>query len=135
MTGAEGIGVKTKVKVVNLGSCNGCELEILDLIYGDPELELCEADEEADMLLLTGALTEANRARAERVRPRPDAVMLRVGSCGISQGLFLPPDGALDRVENLGGRASGFAVGCPPSSAEIADALRVVAGRRQSGRA
>ncbi len=119
-------GTKVKVKVVNLGSCNGCELEILDLVYREPEMSLCERDEEADVLLVTGALTEANRARAERVRPRPDAVVLRVGSCGISQGLFLPPDGAFDRVERFADRPFGVVVGCPPSSSEIVEALRTL---------
>ncbi|MCX6093025.1 MAG: hypothetical protein NTX23_09200 [Candidatus Bipolaricaulota bacterium] len=123
-------GTKVKVKVVNLGSCNGCELEILDLVYREPWMSLCERDEEADVFLVTGALTEANRARAERVRPRSDAAIVCVGSCGISQGLFLPPDGALGRVVAFGGRASGVAVGCPPSSAEIADALRALEKER-----
>jgi Ni,Fe-hydrogenase III small subunit len=121
------------VKVVNLGSCNGCELEILDLVHREPGFRLCEGDEEADVLLITGVLTQENRARAERVRARPDASVLRVGSCGISQGLFLPPDGALDRVGGLGDRAYGSAVGCPPSSHEIADALRSLLKERGHG--
>lgn len=112
-----------KVKVVNVGSCNGCELEILDLIYRDPRLRLCEADGDADVLLVTGVLTEANRARAERVRPRAGAAVLRVGSCGITQGLFLPADGALDRVEAFRVRVAGAVAGCPPSSMDIATAL------------
>jgi Ni,Fe-hydrogenase III small subunit len=128
-------GVEVKVKIVNLGSCNGCELEILDLLYREPGLRLCERDEEADVVLLTGVLTETNRARAERVRLRADAAVLRVGSCGISQGLFLPPDGALDRVAGLGDRAAELAVGCPPSSSEIAEALRTLEKERKNAHA
>jgi Ni,Fe-hydrogenase III small subunit len=121
-----------KVRVVNLGSCNGCELEMLDLLHLEPGLRLCERDEEADVIILTGVLTEANRARAERVRPRSGVPVLRVGSCGISQGLFLPPDGALDRVAALGGCASGLVLGCPPPSTEIAETLRALEKERKS---
>lgn len=112
------------VRVVNLGSCNGCELELLDLLHLEPGLRLCERDEEADVVLLTGVLTEDNRARAERVRPRPGVPVLRIGSCGISQGLFLPADGALGRVAELGRGAARVVVGCPPLSSEVAVVLR-----------
>ncbi len=112
------------VRVVNLGSCNGCELELLDLLHLEPGLRLCERDDEAEVVLVTGVLTEANRARAERVKLRPGVPVLRIGSCGISQGLFLPPDGALDRVPDLGRVAARVVVGCPPVSSEIAAALR-----------
>ncbi len=112
------------VRVINLGSCNGCELELLDLLHVEPGLRLCERDEEADVVLLTGVLTEDNRARAERVRRRPGVPVVRVGSCGVSQGLFLPPDGALGRVADLGRGATRAVVGCPPASREIAAVLR-----------
>jgi Ni,Fe-hydrogenase III small subunit len=126
------VKVRVRVRVVNLGSCNGCELEILDLLYLEPALCLCERDEEADVILLTGALTEANRARAERVQARSGVPVLRVGSCGISQGIFLPPDGALDRVGVLGGCASGLVLGCPPPSTQIAETLRALEKERES---
>jgi Ni,Fe-hydrogenase III small subunit len=116
------------VRVVNLGSCNGCELELLDLLHLEPGLRLCERDDEAEVVLVTGVLTEANRARAERVKLRPGVPVLRIGSCGISQGLFLPPDGALDRVPDLGRSAARVVVGCPPASSEIAAALRSLSG-------
>lgn len=122
------------VRVVNVGSCNGCELEVLDLLHTEPGLRLCESDEEADVVLVTGVLTEANRARAERVKLRRGVPILRVGSCGISQGLFLPPDGSLSHVAGLGRAAAADVVGCPPGSSEIAAALRHLREEAPDGR-
>jgi len=121
---------RVKVKVVNLGSCNGCELEILDALHLDPDLLLCREGDRPDVVLLTGVLTMTNLARAERERIPGDVPLVRVGSCAISQGLFLPPDGALDRVPSLCGKAPAVC-GCPPVSNAIAEAVNVAVDKER----
>ena len=46
-----------RIKALNLGSCNGCDIEILDLFRREPKFSAVENEVEADVLLVAGSLT------------------------------------------------------------------------------
>ncbi len=79
----------------NSGGCNGCDIEILDLLTPRYDVErlgiLAEASpRHADILLCTGPVTRQSRDRLRRIyeqMPAPKWVVA-VGSCACSGGVF-----------------------------------------------
>jgi len=108
------------VRVVDAGSCNGCEVEVQALTWPTYDLErlgihIVASPRHADALLVTGPVTRAMRHALTQTwvsMPRP-RIVLAVGACGISGGPFR------NSGEVLGGAASVvpvdvFVPGCPP---------------------
>lgn len=79
----------------NSGGCNGCDIEILDLLTPRYDVErlgiLKEASpRHADILLCTGPVTRLSQAALRRIYeqiPNPKWVVA-VGSCACSGGVF-----------------------------------------------
>ncbi len=79
----------------NSGGCNGCDIEILDLLTPRYDVErlgiLKEASpRHADILLVTGPVTRQSRDRLRRIyeqMPEPKWVVA-VGTCACSGGVF-----------------------------------------------
>lgn len=79
----------------NSGGCNGCDIEILDLLTPRYDVERLGIVKEAsprhaDLLLCTGPVTHQSRDRLIRIYeqiPSPRWVVA-VGSCGCSGGVF-----------------------------------------------
>lgn len=112
------------------GSCNGCEHEMNALANGFYDItqfgwEITASPRHADILTVTGPMTEAMRAAAARTvaavaRPR---VILAVGDCAAGCG---PWSGA-----NAAGEGSGLELeasivihGCPPTPDQVIDGVR-----------
>lgn len=80
---------------INTGSCNGCDIEIVAALTPRYDLErfgikLVGSPKHADVLLVTGPVTEKMADRVKRVyeqTPDPKAVIV-VGTCGTSGGVF-----------------------------------------------
>lgn len=80
---------------MNTGSCNACDIEILATLIPryDAErfgIKLVGTPRHADVLLVTGTLTEKIKDRILRVYeqvPDPKLVMV-IGGCGISKGVY-----------------------------------------------
>ncbi|ASJ07004.1 NADH-quinone oxidoreductase subunit B family protein [Thermococcus pacificus] len=123
---------------VNTGACNGCDIEILDVLtpYYDVErlgVKLVPTPRHAHALLVTGPLTRqayhAARMAYEAMPPKPRLV-IAVGTCACSGGIF-HDSYALRREHResfeypLRGGASEFLPvhlyipGCPPRPEEI----------------
>lgn len=105
---------------VNAGSCNGCDIEILDVLtpYYDCErfgIRLVHTPRHADALLVAGPVTRQVRERVLRLYqavPEPKLV-IAVGSCAAGGGIWY------DTYATLGGLAEVLPVdiyipGCPP---------------------
>jgi Ni,Fe-hydrogenase III small subunit len=105
---------------VNAGSCNGCDIEILDALtpYYDVErfgIRLVHSPRHADALLVTGPVTRQVRdslVRLFEATPEPKMV-IGVGSCPTGGGIWYnsyATHGGLAKVlpVNL------FIPGCPP---------------------
>jgi Ni,Fe-hydrogenase III small subunit len=105
---------------VNAGSCNGCDIEILDVLtpYYDCErfgIRLVHTPRHADALLVAGPVTRQVRERLLRVYeavPQPKLV-IGVGSCATGGGIWF------DSYATYGGLGNVLPVnlyipGCPP---------------------
>jgi Ni,Fe-hydrogenase III small subunit len=89
------LGRSLAIRVVDAGSCNGCELEINALSNAIYDLErfgfkLVASPRHADVLLVTGPVTHNMREaleRASNAMPDPKWVVA-VGDCACHGGLF-----------------------------------------------
>jgi Ni,Fe-hydrogenase III small subunit len=119
------LGRSLSIRVVDAGSCNGCELEInaLSNAFYDLErygLHIVASPRHADVLLVTGPVTKNMREAAERAynaMPDPKWVVA-VGDCAIDGGMFA------GSYAVIGGVGAVVPVdlhlrGCPPRPAEI----------------
>ena len=130
------MGRALNIRQVDPGSCNGCEAEIVALTnpYYDLErfgIHFVASPKHADMLLVTGPVT---RNMAEAVRntytavPEPKLVVA-VGACGISAGLFAASPaiaGPVDAVIPV----DGYIPGCPPTPAMLVSGILEVLRKR-----
>lgn len=123
------LGRSLKIRQVDAGSCNGCELEIhlLNSIVHDLErfgLGFVASPRHADVLLVTGPVTRSMREALERTHaatPDPKWV-IAVGDCGADGGVF---QGSYAVV---GGVSAAIPVdlvirGCPPSPTQLLEGL------------
>ena len=113
------------VCIVNCGGCNGCDVELVALLSPRYDLEqygiyVHNNPREADVLLVTGAVTEQWRDNLRRIYQEGGRVLAPVSD-------FIPVDAAIP--------------GCPPRPSEILEAVLTVApgalaakGRAQDAR-
>jgi formate hydrogenlyase subunit 7 len=123
-----------QLRHVDVGSCNGCEMEIASVFaptydasrYG---ARLVASPRHADGLLVTGVVTRNMAGPLERTLdalPRP-SVVVACGDCAVDGGIFRDADGVegtLDSVVDVDVRIPG----CPPHPTAISQALRSLTG-------
>ena len=123
------------IREVDAGSCNGCEVEITALnnpIYDLERLGIhfVASPRHADMLLVTGPVTrnmELALLKAYRATPDPK-VVVAVGACGISGGIFgrnYATLGGVDQVVPV----DVFIPGCPPRPHALLHGILLAVGR------
>ena len=134
------LGRSLHVFLVDVGSCNACNLEVLALsnpFYDASRLGvfLTNSPRHADVLLVVGVptpeMTEPLR-RVYEALPEPRAV-IAVGACPISGGAFAGTGelaGSLSEVVPV----DRFVPGCPPPPVAILDAILALAGRGRRSR-
>jgi Ni,Fe-hydrogenase III small subunit len=136
------MGRALNIRQLDPGSCNGCEAEISALTnpYYDLErfgIHFVASPKHADMLLVTGPVT---RNMAEAVRNTYEAVpepriVVAVGACGVSGGLFAHSHAVVGPVEAVI-PVDGYIPGCPPTPAMLVTGiLRVLKTRIGQSRA
>ena len=118
----------------NTGACNGCDIEILNVLtpYYDVErfgMKLVASPRHADVMLLSGAVTRPTLPlvkKAYDALPEPKLVF-GVGSCATGGGCWFDS-------YNVTGGASGvvpvnyFIPGCPPRPEAIIYAVALALG-------
>jgi len=113
----------------NSGGCNGCDIEILDLLTPRYDVERLGIVKEAsprhaDILLCTGPVTRQSRDRLLRIyaqMPAPRWVVA-VGTCSCSGGVFQGAPtvlGGVDRVLPV----DMYIPGCPSRPEAMIDGL------------
>lgn len=127
------VGRALNIREVDAGSCNGCEGEIMALNnpYYDLErfgIHFVASPKHADMLLVTGPVTR-NMAVALRqtyeATPSPKLVVA-VGACGCSGGIFAGSDAVVGGVDSVIS-VDSYIPGCPPTPAMLLSGiLRVI---------
>ena len=123
------LGRSLSIRMVDAGSCNGCELEInaLSNAFYDLErfgLKFVASPRHADVLFVTGPVTKNMREALERTyiaMPSPKWVVA-VGDCAIDGGCFA------DSYAVVGGVSEVVVVdlhirGCPPSPTDLLKGL------------
>lgn len=129
------LGRSLAIREVDAGSCNGCEVEIVALnnpIY-DVErfgIHFVASPRHADMLLVTGPVTrnmELALLKTYRAMPEPKLVVA-VGACGISGGIFGENYASLGGVDNVV-PVDVYIPGCPPRPQALLQGILLAVGR------
>jgi Ni,Fe-hydrogenase III small subunit/formate hydrogenlyase subunit 6/NADH:ubiquinone oxidoreductase subunit I len=129
------LGRSLSIRQVDAGSCNGCELEIVALnnpIYDIERfgIHFVASPRHADMLLVTGPVTrnmELALLKTYRATPEP-SVVVAVGACGISGGIFgvnYASLGGVDKVVPV----DVYIPGCPPRPHALLHGILLAVGR------
>ena len=129
------LGRSLAIRQVDAGSCNGCELEIAALNNPIHDIErfgihFVASPRHADMLLVTGPVTrnmELALKKTYAATPDPK-VVVAVGACGISGGIFGT------NYASLGGVDATIPVdvyipGCPPRPEALIYGILLAVGR------
>jgi membrane-bound hydrogenase subunit mbhJ len=125
------------------GSCNNCDIEILDCLTPRHDIErfgmlLTGSIKHADVLLVTGAVNRQCIPRIKRIyeqMPQPRLVVA-IGECALSRGVFIHSYNCplpLDHVISV----DVYIPGCPPRpEAIIAGLIKLIEQRKaQTGQA
>lgn len=138
-------GRSLAIRHLDVGSCNGCDVEIQATTspYVDLErfgIRFVASPRHADILLVTGVVTR-NLAealiRTVEATPEPRAVVA-LGACGMTGGIFAGSPHVLGGVHTLV-PVDVVVPGCPPPPeailAGILDAAMILSSKVASGRA
>ena len=131
------LGRSLAIREVDAGSCNGCEIEITALNNPVYDLErlgihFVASPRHADMLLVTGPVTrnmELALRKTYQATPHPK-VVVAVGACGISGGIFgrnYATLGGVDQVLPV----DVFIPGCPPRPHALLQGILLAVGRME----
>ena len=119
------------------GSCNNCDIEILDCLTPRHDIErfgmlLTGSIKHADVLLVTGAVNRQCIPRIKRIyeqMPQPRLVVA-IGECALSRGIFIHSYNCplpLDHVIPV----DVYIPGCPPRpEAIIAGLIKLIEHRK-----
>jgi Ni,Fe-hydrogenase III small subunit/formate hydrogenlyase subunit 6/NADH:ubiquinone oxidoreductase subunit I len=129
------LGRSLAIREVDAGSCNGCEVEITALNNPVYDLErlgihFVASPRHADMLLVTGPVTrnmELALVKTYRAAPEPK-VVVAVGACGISGGIFGTNYATLGGVDQTI-PVDVFVPGCPPRPHALLFGILLAVGR------
>jgi len=118
----------------NVGACNGCDIEVIDVLtpYYDAErfgIKLVASPRHADVLLVCGAVTRQVVPALKRLYdavPNPKLV-IAIGGCAVGGGIFF------DSYNIVGGADTILPVdyyipGCPPRPEAILHGVAVALG-------
>lgn len=128
-------GRSLHIREVDAGSCNGCEVEIVNLnspIYDIERfgIHFVASPRHADMLLVTGPVTrnmELALRKTYDAMPAPRLVVA-VGACGCSGGIFgvnYATRGGVDSVLPV----DVYIPGCPPNPHALLNGILLAMGR------
>ncbi len=117
------------IRMVDAGSCNGCELEIQAInnpIYNSERfgIHFTASPRFADMLLVTGPVARNMEIALKRTYDAvpPPKLVVAVGDCGYNGGIFGEGYASLGGVDKAV-PVDAYIHGCPPSPSEILNGI------------
>jgi formate hydrogenlyase subunit 7 len=137
VAGLEGIRRSVHIFMMDVGSCQACNLEVLSLAnpYYDAHrlgIAFTNSPRHADVLLVVGvpttSLVEPLR-RTYEAMPGPKAV-IAVGACALDGGIFRGGPAAAGEVRSVV-PVDLFVPGCPPPPVAILNGLLTLLGRQR----
>ena len=128
-------GRSLHIREVDAGSCNGCEIEIVNLnspIYDIERfgIHFVASPRHADMLLVTGPVTrnmELALRKTYDATPEPRLVVA-VGACGCSGGIFGQNYASWGGVDSII-PVDVYIPGCPPNPYALLHGILMAIGR------
>jgi Ni,Fe-hydrogenase III small subunit/formate hydrogenlyase subunit 6/NADH:ubiquinone oxidoreductase subunit I len=129
------LGRSLSIRQVDAGSCNGCEQEIVALNNPVHDIErfgihFVASPRHADMLLVTGPVTrnmELALRKTWAATPDPK-VVVAVGACGISGGIFGTNYASLGGVDAII-PVDVYIPGCPPRPEALLHGILLALGQ------
>lgn len=119
---------------LSTGSCNNCDIEVLDCLTPRYDIErfgmrLAASIRQADVLLVTGSCNRKSMVRVKKLfeeqAPKP-CVVVAIGECSMSRGMFIHSYNCpqpLDRIMPV----NVYIPGCPPKpEAIIAGVVKLI---------
>jgi len=131
------LGRSLHIREVDAGSCNGCEIEIVNLTGPVYDIErfgihFVASPRHADMLLVTGPVTrnmELALRKTYEATPDPRLVVA-VGACGCSGGIFGENYASLGGVDKVI-PVDVYIPGCPPCPQALLHGILLAVQRLQ----
>ena len=128
-------GRSLHIREVDAGSCNGCEIEIVNLNSPVYDIErfgihFVASPRHADLLLVTGPVTrnmELALRKTYEATP-PPRLVVAVGACGCSGGIFGQTYASLGRIDRVV-PVDVYIPGCPPNPFALLQGLLLAVGR------
>lgn len=130
-------GRSLHIREVDTGSCNGCEIEVSQLLAPQYDLQRFGVDfvaspRHADALLVTGPVSRnLERALRDTYEATPDPkIVIAVGACAIGGGIFgtgYASAGGIDRIVPV----DVYLPGCPPRPLALIHGILLAIGRAE----
>lgn len=134
-------GRSLRLRQVSAGGCSGCEAELnasgnVQFDLGRFGVQFVASPRHADGLVVTGPVPEGMRdaLRATWEATPAPRLVIAVGACAISGGLFTDGHASAGAAAALGVPVDLFVPGCPPHPVTLLDGLLRLLGRVEGDR-